>query len=394
MEMKRTGIFENGLIWFGTAVSLAEILTGTYIAPLGFQKGLAAILVGHLIGCVLLFLSGVIGGSVRKSAMESVKMSFGQKGSLLFAILNVLQLVGWTAIMIYDGAIAADGIMHTGRWVWCLVIGALIILWILVGVTNLGKINTIAMAALFILTLVLCKVIFFDSGMAGAGLDDGSMSFGAAVELSVAMPLSWLPLISDYTREAEKPVKATAASAIVYGLVSCWMYVIGMGAAIFTGEYDIALIMVKAGLGIAGLIIVIFSTVTTTFLDAYSAGVSAETIFSGVRGKYAAVLVTVIGIVGAIVYPMDNITDFLYLIGSVFAPMIAVQIADFFFLKRNAEEKTVQISNLIVWAIGFIVYRILMRIDLPLGNTLPDMVITILLCLLVAKCTGGRQERE
>ncbi len=393
METKRTGIFENGLIWFGAAVSLAEILTGTYIAPLGFQRGLAAILVGHLIGCILLFLSGVIGGSVRKSAMESVKMSFGQKGSLLFAALNVLQLVGWTAIMIYDGAIAADGIMHTGRWVWCLVIGALIILWILVGVTNLGKINTIAMAALFILTIVLCKVIFFDSGMAGAAVDDGSMSFGAAVELSVAMPLSWLPLISDYTREAEKPVKATAASAIVYGLVSCWMYIIGMGAAIFTGEYDIALIMVKAGLGIAGLIIVIFSTVTTTFLDAYSAGVSSETIFSGVRGKYAAVLVTIIGIIGAIVYPMDNITDFLYLIGSVFAPMIAVQIADFFFLKRNAEAKTVQTANLIVWAVGFIVYRILMRIDLPLGNTLPDMVITILLCLIAAKCTGRRREK-
>ena len=393
METKRTGIFENGLIWFGAAVPLAEILTGTYIAPLGFQKGLTAILVGHHTGCNLLFLSGVIGGSVRKSAMESVKMSFGQKGSLLFAALNVLQLVGWTAIMIYDGAIAADGIMHTGRWVWCLVIGALIILWILVGVTNLGKINTIAMAALFILTIVLCKVIFFDSGMAGAAVDDGSMSFGAAVELSVAMPLSWLPLISDYTREAEKPVKATAASAIVYGLVSCWMYIIGMGAAIFTGEYDIALIMVKAGLGIAGLIIVIFSTVTTTFLDAYSAGVSSETIFSGVRGKYAAVLVTIIGIIGAIVYPMDNITDFLYLIGSVFAPMIAVQIADFFFLKRNAEAKTVQTANLIVWAVGFIVYRILMRIDLPLGNTLPDMVITILLCLIAAKCTGRRREK-
>lgn len=392
METKRTGIFENGLIWFGAAVSLAEILTGTYIAPLGFQKGLAAIIVGHVIGCALLFFSGVIGGTVRKSAMESVKMSFGQKGSLLFAVLNVLQLVGWTAIMIYDGAIAADGIMHTGRWVWCLVIGALIILWILVGVTNLGKINTIAMAALFILTLVLCKVIFFDSGAVGLGVDDGTMSFGAAVELSVAMPLSWLPLISDYTREAKKPVKATAASAVIYGLVSCWMYVIGMGAAIFTGEYDIALIMVKAGLGIAGLIIVIFSTVTTTFLDAYSAGVSGETIFSGIKGKYAAVVVTVIGIIGAIVYPMDNITDFLYLIGSVFAPMIAVQIADFFFLKRNAEEKNVQAANLAVWAVGFVIYRILMRIDMPLGNTLPDMVITILLCLIVAKCTKKKVE--
>ena len=392
METKRTGIFENGLIWFGAAVSLAEILTGTYIAPLGFQRGLTAIIVGHVIGCALLFFSGVIGGTVRKSAMESVKMSFGQKGSLLFAVLNVLQLVGWTAIMIYDGAIAADGIMHTGRWVWCLVIGALIILWILVGVTNLGKINTIAMAALFILTLVLCKVIFFDSGAVGLGVDDGTMSFGAAVELSVAMPLSWLPLISDYTREAKEPVKATAASAVIYGLVSCWMYVIGMGAAIFTGEYDIALIMVKAGLGIAGLIIVIFSTVTTTFLDAYSAGVSGETIFSGIKGKYAAVVVTVIGIIGAIVYPMDNITDFLYLIGSVFAPMIAVQIADFFFLKRNAEEKNVQAANLAVWAVGFVIYRILMRIDMPLGNTLPDMVITILLCLIVAKCTKKKVE--
>ena len=178
MEQKRTGLFENGLIWFGAAVSLAEILTGTYIAPLGFAKGLAAILVGHLIGCILLFLSGVIGGTVRKSAMESVKMSFGQKGSLLFAILNVLQLVGWTAIMIYDGAIAADGIMHTGRWIWCLVIGALIILWILVGVTNLGKINTIAMAALFILTLVLCKIIFFDGGAAGNIFSGGGSGRG------------------------------------------------------------------------------------------------------------------------------------------------------------------------------------------------------------------------
>lgn len=391
METRRTGIFENGLIWFGAAVSLAEILTGTYLAPLGLKKGVAAILLGHIIGCALLFFSGVIGGTVRKSAMESVKMSFGQKGSLLFAVLNVLQLVGWTAIMIYDGAIAADGIMHTGRWIWCLVIGVLILLWILVGITNLGKINTIAMAALFILTLILCKVIFFDSSAAGISIADDSLSFGAAVELSVAMPLSWLPLISDYTREAKEPVKASAVSAVVYGIVSVWMYLIGMGAAIFTGEYDIALIMVKAGLGIAGLLIIVFSTVTTTFLDAYSAGISGETVLPAIRGKYAAMVVTVIGVIGAILYPMDNITDFLYLIGSVFAPMIAIQIADFFLLKKNVEDTAVNFTNLFIWVIGFVMYRILMRIDIPVGNTLPDMVITILLCLLVSKAAKNKK---
>lgn len=201
MEEKRTSIFENGLIWFGAGVTIAEILTGTYLAPLGFKRGLAAIVLGHIIGCVMLFLAGVIGGKARRSAMETVKMSFGQKGSLLFSVLNVLQLVGWTAIMIYDGALAANGVVRTGRWVWCLVIGILIILWIMIGITNLGKVNAFAMTALFILTLILCKVIFFDSGAIGMAADD-SMTFGAAVELSVAMPLSWLPLIGDYTREA------------------------------------------------------------------------------------------------------------------------------------------------------------------------------------------------
>ena len=381
---KQTSVFENSLIWFGAGGSIAEILTGTYLAPLGFEKGILAVIIGHIIGCAMLFCAGLIGGKCRKSSMETVKMSFGEKGGIFFSFLNVLQLVGWTAIMIYDGALAANGVLHTGSWVWCLVIGALIIVWILIGITNLGKVNTVAMAALFILTLILFKIIFFD-GTVVTSITDETFSFGAAVELAVAMPLSWLPLISDYTREAKEPVKATAISAVVYGIVSCWMYVIGMGAAIITGEYDIAQIMLKAGLGIAGLLIIVFSTVTTTFLDAYSAGISSETVVSKWNGKHVAIVVTVIGTIAAIVYPMDNITDFLYLIGSVFAPMIAIQIADFFLLKRDKSSLAVHIPNLIIWVIGFVVYRILMNIDMPLGNTLPDMVITIVICLIVGK---------
>lgn len=115
MNEKRTSVFSNGLIWFGAGVSLAEILTGTYFAPLGFGKAMAAILLGHLIGGLMMFAAGMIGAKERKSAMETVKMSFGERGSLLFAILNVLQLVGWTAIMIYDGALAADGVFFTYR---------------------------------------------------------------------------------------------------------------------------------------------------------------------------------------------------------------------------------------------------------------------------------------
>ena len=145
---KKTSVVSNALIWFGAGVSIAEILTGTYFAPLGMAKGFLAIVVGHVIGCAMMLLAGLI--------------------------------------------------------------GALILVWIAVGITDLGRINQIVMALLLLLTLVLCKVIFFGGSGAGAPAEE-AMSFGAAVELAVAMRLSWLPLISDYTREAENSLRSSAS---------------------------------------------------------------------------------------------------------------------------------------------------------------------------------------
>lgn len=382
MEHK-TNLLENGMIWFGAGVSIAEILTGTYFASLGLRNALLTILIGHLIGCTLLFFAGYIGGKARRSAMETTKMSFGQKGGLFFALMNVIQLIGWTAIMIYDGALSANAIWNTGIWLWALVIGLLIILWIKIGITNLGKINTVTMTALFILTLVLCKVIFFGNGSA-APISEGGLTFGGAVEMAVAMPLSWMPLISDYTKEAEKPFAATLTSSVTYGIISCWMYIIGMGAALFAGTTDISLIMVRAGLGLAGLLIVVFSTVTTTFLDAYSAGISAESLTSRISGKTMGIVVAVIGTVGAMLFPMDDITNFLYFIGSVFAPMIAIMIADFL-VKADDSGRDFQWVNLLVWLLGFCLYRYLMTVDFVLGNTFPDILITMIVALIARK---------
>lgn len=98
-----------------------------------------------------------------------------------------------------------------------------------------------------------------------------------------------------------------------------------------------------------------------------------------------AIAVTIVGTIAAIIYPMDDITDFLYLIGSVFAPMIAIQIADFFIIKNNSEYKNVEITNIIIWVIGFILYRYLMTVDIIVGNTLPDMAVTVIICIIVSK---------
>lgn len=388
---QRTSLSANALIWFGAGVSLAEILTGTFFAPLGFTDGAAAIVGGHIVGCVLLFLAGVIGARTGKSAMETVKTAFGGRGGLFFAAANVLQLVGWTAIMIYDGALAAQSIMDAGHWVWCIAVGALIVLWIRIGILRIGPVNAVAMTGLFFLTVLLCATILgAEPGTAGAAAGE-TMSFAMALELSIAMPLSWLPLISDYTRAAARPVTAAAVSAVVYGLVSCWMYFIGMGAAILAGTSDIAQIMLHAGLGAAGLGIVILSTVTTTYLDAYSAGVSSESIVRGVSGRSVGIAVALVGTAAACLYPMDDITGFLYIIGSVFAPMIAVLIVSHFILREDASARPVHAANLGVWLVGFLCYRYLMTVDTPVGSTLPTIAVTMVLAYAVNRFGVNRR---
>jgi putative hydroxymethylpyrimidine transporter CytX len=388
MHQEKTSVLSNSLLWLGAAVSIAEILTGSLFAPLGFASGIAAILIGHAIGCTLLYFAGLIGAKKGLSAMETVRISFGAKGSYLFSVLNVLQLLGWTAVMIISSARAIGVLTNTAEGspinlLWCAIIGGSIILWIAVGIKNLGKLNNFAVAALFVLTVVLSTVIFKGNPVAVVTNAPQSLSFGAAVELSAAMPISWLPLISDYTRHAKRPKAATLASTLAYFAGSFWMFAIGLDGAIFAGNSDISQIMLIAGFGIFGVIIVLLSTVTTTFLDAFSAGVSFSNITKKVSEKRIGIIACAAGTVIAMFVPIEQYQDFLYLIGSVFAPMIAILITDFFILKKDHYKEAVNVPNLLIWAGGFIVYRLLLAVDTPVGVTLPVMILTGLLCLAV-----------
>ena len=250
------------------------------------------------------------------------------------------------------------------------------------GLKNLSKVNVVVMAALFILTIVLSMVVFQNGTPI---VPDGELTFGGAVELAVAMPLSWLPIISDYTRTAKKPVLATAASCGAYFIASSWMFIIGMGAALFTGQDDIAAIMLQAGMGIAGILVVLLSTVTTTFLDAFSAGVSFQSLAPKASDKIMALAATVLGVVLAIFAAPDQFQDFLYLIGSVFAPMTAILLADFFILKRDHTAESVNWLNIVLWVLGVILYRYLLSVDTPVGITVPVVVIIMVISTLIHK---------
>ena len=390
MDSQQTSVFSNGLLWFGAGISIAEILTGMLLSPLGWEKGLWAIFIGHIIGGAVMLGAGIMGARSRCSAMETVSFSFGKEVARFFAGINVIQLIGWTAVMIVSAAAAAEIIVPLGMALWDLIIGALIALWIIMGMTTLGRVNVLVMTALFLLTAVLSGTIF---GADTAAAPSGTITFGGAVELAVAMPLSWLPVISDYTREAEKPVKATVVSCLTYFAASSWMFVIGMGAALFTGESDIAKIMLGAGLGVSAIVIILLSTVTTTFLDAYSAGVSGRALTTCLSEKGQALIATALGTLLAITVDASRFEDFLYFIGSVFAPMTAIMLADYFFIHENHQKERVSVLKLLIWAIGFGLYRYLLNADTPLGVTFPVIVAVMVMDVVVSKIVGQSKNR-
>ncbi len=398
-------MYRISLIWFGAAISIAEILTGACLESLGLGRGLAVIVLGHLIGFLLLVLAGIIGVRNKDGSMRSSALSFGRYGSFFFAILNIVQLIGWQGIMIFDASISAQGILNLGHTWWCLIIGVLTIAWILLGLKHRDKLNTFVMVLLLLLTIVLSFIIFFgvkniDASEVSAG---EMLSFGQGLELSIAMPLSWIPMIADYTYKAEKPVKTTFSACATYTLASIWMYIIGLGAAVITHETRIDQIMLKAGFGVAGLFIIVFSCVTTNFIDAFSCNQSTFALFpenrvpqepadrlniaQNVKANLPGIIDTIIGTAGAILFPMENITEFLYFIGSVFAPMISVQIADQFVLKHKKTDIRFDGVAGFAWILGFVIYRVLMNYDLVVGYTIPNMLITVFITVVLRKIT-------
>ncbi len=355
---KRTGVFANGLIWFGAAVSIAEIEAGFSIGG-----NVAALIVGHILGGTMLFAAGLVGATSGKNAMETTERTFGKAGMRFFALLNLAQLIGWTAVMIAQGGDAVSTLTGFSPLWPCVILAVLIGAWIFIGFGDKLHLAAIAMGLLALLSIVLTWKLLGIEKTAGTE----SVGFWPAFEVSIAMPLSWLPLISDYTSAAKRPHASTAVSAIVYTAVSIWMYAVGMMLS-YIGASSVADGIIKSGIGIAGLIVVGFSTVTTTFLDAYSAGETSKAIYGKTPPRLTGVIVCAIGCALAVSGIMGRYINFLYLVSSVFAPMAAVLVIDHYFVKKGLKW-----WNLSAWLAGFLTYQF--AGSSPLGPTLSSILV-------------------
>jgi len=382
-------------LWFGASVSLAEIATGGLLADGGPVLGCAANLLGHLVGALFFFGAGWISWRRGRAAIAVSRDAFGKAGPSLFGLLNLVQLVGWTAVMIAAGArsldqVAAGFFGFHGELLWRLVLGLLVFFWAVLGPRAIGKANTVAASALVVLCLLVSGLTILPlltqaapvsalhtastAASAGGGTAAASrMSFGAGFELAVIMPLSWLPLVGDYIVGARRGRLSAWTSAVAYSIGSFWMYAIGFAAVVVAGTSDPAALM-KGGWVFPALAVILLSTVTTAFLDARSGGISLTTAVPRIPERPAVAISAGAGLLLALAAPVEQYENFLLLIGSVFAPLYAVVFTDCVLRPRLAAEFPGRTAAaFVLWAAGVVSYRILSPNPTFLGTTVPVM---------------------
>lgn len=401
------------ILWAGAAISLAEIWAGGTLSGAGFLAAAVAIIIGHIIGNTPLALGGILGSRHGVPTMVSIRPSFGVVGSQFAAILNIIQLIGWTAVMLLICGFIVNTLFSDVNYrIWVALAGIITTIWAIVGHRFWKWLQRAAVTLLLILCVVLTYVVLVNYDISeiirtGPSLEY-PIGFGLAMDLVIAMPISWLPLVSDYSRFSKSSKGAFWGTWLGYLIVGSWMYLLGLFASIATGsdtpDAMVIELMGKAGLIIPAVIIVIFSTVTTTFLDIYSASVSTQNIFPRLSGRWGIFGAGIFGTIIALFFPATEYETFLLFIGSIFCPLFGVVLSDYFILsKLNMETKELfkkggkywysggfNIIALFAWGVGFFLYHGI-AIFLPnLGASLPAIIVSALIYYIVMKVKKSR----
>lgn len=373
-KIKNSSMF---LLWAGAAISISEIYTGGLIAPLGFQNGLLAIIVGHIIGTALLAFGGYICFKENKNAMESVKTSMGGLGAKFIAFLNVLQLLGWSAIMIIQGGRALSSVFPTFSLnITIFIMAMLVFLWVYY-FNNYSKIiNDLSVIAL----ILLCITLFWNLQSKAPITLPININFATAIELSIAMPVSWLPLIGDYTKNAKNKAGSYLYTFLGYFIGSVLMFTLGLYITLGTGK-DIIEFIASNNFKFIACIIIVLSTTTTTFLDIYSAVISSKQIFHIKKENTYIILYSLLATITAYLFPIEQYQNFLLTVGSVFIPIYTIVFLEYLFASER-RESNLNVKGLVLAAFGTAFYYYLTKLQFGIPTIIVMGVMTLLYLFL------------
>jgi NCS1 family nucleobase:cation symporter-1 len=406
------GFVDYFVLWADLGVGLLVLLAGSFLVPgLGLWQALLAIVVGTLIGNLMLGLAGVVGSDNAVPSMVSLRPSFGQRGSYLPSMVNVVLLVGWGAFELMVMARASARL--TGSLLgfdsypfWAIGWGVVVIAFALGGPLVVVRqwlekagiwivLATAAWMAIYVLAHANLGGLFAQPG-------DGSLGFAQGIDLVVAMPISWLPLAADFNRFARSSRSSFWGTVSGYFVSNVLFYSLGVLLILVLPGDDLIASIMAIAFGGAGLALLLGDETDNAFADVYSSAISIKNVLPRLSTRMLVAVVGAVCLAIALLVDLEAYEGFLLLVGSLFSPLFGVLLADYFVFRRRCYSQAdlypadgrgpfpagVNLVALAAWGCGVGVYLAETTYVGWLGATLPSLAASLLAYLGLSLVAG------
>ena len=409
---------DHAALWLSLGVGLLVMQVGAYLVPaLGTQAALAAIVGGSVIGAGLLGWTAKIGCDSGLSSAGLMHAAYGRSFARLPVVLNIVQLIGWTT---FELVVMRDGVLAIARQAGALAPAAsavpgaeaagtlplpIVLVTLAFGALLVGLLagSMVGLVRKFIgrfgLPLVILSLAWLSWQFLGKAqamgwstiwnrAGDGGMSTLAALDLVIAMPISWLPLVADFSRHGHDGRSALRGTWLGYAVANVWCYALGVLVALTAPSADLvsALLLAQGGLVALGLILI--DEVDNAYGDLYSGSVAGHSLAPGWSTRRWGVQLAVLCTALALVLPMHSLEPFLLMLSSVFVPLYGVilgRLGGRTDVPSLVSARRVDRSAVSIWVLGVAIFHLLPQFSTQLGSALPTLVITFVLARLARK---------
>jgi putative hydroxymethylpyrimidine transporter CytX len=381
-DRRRFSAFDVGVLWGDLSIGLLVLVSGALLVPaLGLPFAVLAIVLGTAIGCLPLALVGFAGAREGVPGMVLFRPVLGRRGSYLPSAANLVQLIGWTAFEFWAmarvaNAVSVDLLGLDGWFVWLIIVAIICTALALAGpvftvrrwLERFGAWVVAAVAAWITVRVIAVGEL----GELWSRPGTGGLPFWAAVDLVVAMPVSWLPLVADFNRFARDERRSALATYGSYAAGNAWFYLLGALLVLAAGAtpdvLDVGTTIAATAGGAVVLIALLVGESDQAMANLYSGAVSVQNVAPSVRQRPLIVGLGLTGFAIAALLSADaagTFEVFLFLIGSVFVPLFGVFAADLMLRGWRYGEPAlfeealdgVRWRAVVAWVVGFVVYQ-------------------------------------
>ena len=399
---------DHAALWLSLGVGLLVMQVGSYLVPaLGPRQALLMIVCGSVLGAGLLAWTAKIGCDSGLSSAGLMHATYGSGFARLPVILNIVQLIGWTTfelVIMRDGTVAIarqSGSFTSGLWpVLATFLWGAVLIALMSGsmVTLVRRFVGRFGLPLVILSLVWLTWQFLGRAQAQGWSEiwnrpgDGSMSTLSALDLVIAMPVSWLPLVADFSRHGRSGRAALGGTWLGYAVANVWCYSLGVLVALTTPSADLvaALLLAQGGLIALGLILI--DEIDNAYGDVYSGSVAGHSLRPGWSVRRWGIVLALACTALALVLPMHSLEPFMLMLSSVFVPLYGVILAR---LGRRQDvaplvgASRINPGAVAIWVLGVATYHLCSNLAPQWGAALPALVLTFVLARLTSPATAG-----